>query len=165
MIPHNHRMSEFSIFLWWGLRASSFMCLVRKSCQRHLCLPFRSYEDQWSTPFWLLLHVPRGKAQEWGQFLSDRFTECNHFWKTPLTCLPTSDLCFPTEVWFVGLQAVGLNPGPCASWQVLYNWEASPTWFTSLKCSSVCCPELYFLPWLPCSLLCDTEPLPDRSPS
>lgn len=78
MIPHNHRMSEFSIFLWWGLRTSSSICLVQKSCQRHLCLHLRLYQDQWNSRLLTPAACACGEAQEWDQLLPHSFPKYYH---------------------------------------------------------------------------------------
>lgn len=41
-------------------------------------------------------------------------------------CLTTKDTCFPAEVWSVGRQAGGLNPGPCACWASILSLRGSP---------------------------------------
>lgn len=94
MIPHKHRMSEFSIFLWGGLRASSSTCLAQKSCQKHLCLPFRLYQDQRSSRLLTPAACACGEAQEWGQLLPHSFPECYHL-KNPSDLLANKWSLFP----------------------------------------------------------------------
>lgn len=146
MTPQSHIMYEFSIILWWGLRAPSFEnALGMEELLRDLCLPLRLHQDQWSRPFCLLLHVPGGKHRSEA---SSSTTEGHHF-KNP------SDLCdnkwclFPC--WGLVYRETGWRAGPSLVHvgQAVYHWEATPTRFISLKSPLACSTDMHILPWSP----------------
>lgn len=122
------------------------MCLVWKSCQETFVFPSDYIRTSGAGPFCPLLHVPSGKHRREASS-SPTASQKVPIFKILVICLTTSDTCFPTEVWFIGRQAGGLNPGPCVCWTSTLSLRSNPNLVPFIKISHGC-TDMHFLPYM-----------------
>lgn len=100
-------------------------CCLRKSCWETFVFPADYIRTRRADPFCPLLHVPSGRHRS-GASSSPTASQDATIFKILWICLTTRDTCFLAEVWSVGRQARGLNPGPCACWTSALSLRSSP---------------------------------------
>lgn len=101
------------------------MRLLRKSCRETFVFPADYIRTRGADPFCPLLHVPPARHRG-GATSSPTASQGATIFKILWIYLTTRDTCFPAEVWSVGRQAGGLNPGPCACWMNALSLRSSP---------------------------------------